>query len=484
MAMRTLRSVNRLSPAVGLLVAGLLLWLPVPAHALTVEDARHLLARTGFAADPAAIARLLPLSRDAAVAAILAGADRHAITAPPDWVEGWQPPPKPMHALDESERRLLRQERREQAIALKAWWYQEMIATPTPLTEVMTLFWHNHFTSGLRKVKAPALLYRQNQLLRRHALGNFATLLRDIARDPAMLIYLDGAKSHREAPNENFARELLELFTLGEGHYTEADIKAAARAFTGWSVDRRTGRFTLRAAWHDSGMKRFLGHDGRFDGDDIIDIVLRHPRTAEHLTAKLWRRFVSDAPPPDAVKRIAEVFRASGYEIKPLMAALLTTPAFWDRDTRGRLIKSPVELMVGIIRQFDVPVDRPVQLVHAGRRLGQDLFDPPSVKGWPGGTAWITTETILQREALLARVTGMPPGGDEAMAVQATDRREKRSRELLANWLDALPDDWRNAAAVVTLLLPVPPVDAAILDRDASGALVRSLLIDPVFQLK
>jgi uncharacterized protein (DUF1800 family) len=482
-------------------VSLVLLTLPLPAMALSPQDARHLLARTGFAAAPQAIEDLAPLGQDAAVARILDQARKDALTAPPAWTRNWAPPDRPMKDLSKARRRARQEQRRARALELKTWWIREMLATPSPITEVMTLFWHNHFTSELKKVKSPVLMYRQNQLLRRHALGNFATLLRQVARDPAMLLYLDGARSRKGEPNENFARELLELFTLGEGHYTETDIKAAARAFTGWTIDRRTGDFTVQPRRHDNGIKDFLGWRGAYDGDGILDILLNHPRTAEHVVEKLWRAFVSDSPERTQVRRLAGLFRTSGYEIKPLLQALLTGQAFRAPEARGRLIKSPIDLLVGTARQFQIPLEQPQRLVHLGRRLGQDLFDPPNVKGWPGGTAWITTDSLLERQSLLARVTGTDDGPVMDNPNRRSDRRRserKRDRPrarkaamamapramIFERWARGLPSGWGDAAGITTLLLPIAPADGAVLDRDGSGALVRRLLNDPVYQLK
>jgi uncharacterized protein (DUF1800 family) len=480
----------------------ILLTLPLPAIALSPEDARHLLARTGFAATPQAIEDLAPMSQDAAVARLLNQARKTPVTAAPAWTRDWAPPKRRMKEMSEAQRRALKDERRAWALELKTWWVREMLATPAPITEVMTLFWHNHFTSELKKVKSPVLMYRQNLLLRRHALGNFATLLRQVARDPAMLLYLDGARSREGEPNENFARELLEFFTLGEGHYSEADIKAAARAFTGWTIDRKSGAFTVRPRWHDRGIKEFLGWRSAYDGDGILDILLNHPRTSEQVVEKLWRAFVSDSPERAEVRRLAALFRDSDYEIKPLLQALFTSPAFRAPEARGRLIKSPIDLLVGTARQFQIPLEKPDRLVHLSRRLGQDLFDPPNVKGWPGGTAWITTDSLLERQSLLARVTGT----DDSPAMDAPDRkRSKRKRSdrkrdrprareaamamaprtmIFERWARDLPSGWNDAAGITTLLLPIAPADGAVLDRDGSGALVRRLLNDPVYQLK
>lgn len=454
------------------------LLLPGAAGAVSPEEARHLLARSGFAATPQEIEPLLALDRDAAIEALLATGREAAVTAPPAWTGDWQPP-QPA-GLNEAERLALRDTRREQTRELKAWWLKEMLVTPSPLSEAMTLFWHNHFTSSLTKVKSPVLLYRQNVLLRRHALGNFATLLRKIARDPAMLLYLDNARSRKEAPNENFARELMELFTLGEGRYSEADLKNAARAFTGWSVNRQTGDYVFRAAWHDRGMKSILGVQGEFDGDDVIDLLLARPETARRIVDKLWRHFISETPDPAEAARLAAAFRDSGYEIRPLLAALFASDAFWSAENRGRLVKSPVDLVVGTLRLFDLPVDDTRDLAWVTRRLGQDVFDPPDVKGWPGGTAWITGASLLDRQTLMARITGR---GAEQAAMKTAGGQGGRGA-FFDRWAAALPARWQGAENVRLLLLPIEPVDSEVLDRQASGALVRSLLADPAYHLK
>jgi uncharacterized protein (DUF1800 family) len=461
------------------LVAAVTAWLPAPAAALDAAEARHLLARSGFAASPAEIDALAALPRQAAVAGILAAAHDRAFTPPPTWTENWQPPRTA--ELSPAERLALRERRRDQAGELKAWWLREMMATPSPLTEVMTLFWHNHFTSSIEKVKAPVLLYRQNQLLRREALGNFARLLHAVARDPAMLIYLDNARSRKEAPNENFARELLELFTLGEGQYSETDIQEAARAFTGWSLDRDSGDFRFRAALHDGGEKQILGARGNFDGDDVINLLLAQPETARLIVTKLWRQFISETPDPSEVERLAALFRAADYEIRPLMQALFESEAFWAPANRGRLIKSPVDFVVGTLRLFDLPVREDRDLAWLSRRLGQDIFDPPDVKGWPGGTAWITGATLLDRQSLLARITGSRRG--EAVMAGGVPAANRRS-EFFDRWVAALPARWQAADAMTLLVLAVPPADSVVLDREASGALLRSLLADPAYHLK
>ncbi|MEE4378677.1 MAG: DUF1800 domain-containing protein, partial [Candidatus Competibacteraceae bacterium] len=320
------------------------------AGAMDIEDIRHLLDRTGFGARPADVAAFVLLNREQSIDRLLNAEPTDQ--ALPDWAD--QRPfldRKSLKTLPEAERKARSREygrqRRQWQIELKAWWYQRMLDGHAPLIERMTLFWHNHFTSELRKkVGSPQLMMHQHQLLRRHALGNFAELLRSIVIDPAMLIYLDGARNRKQKPNENFARELLELFTLGEGHYTEADIKDAARALTGWQLDRNNGVVRFKPRQHDDGKKNFLGRTGHFGTDAIIAILLEKPRTAEFIVEQLWREFISPEPDPKEVKRLAKSFRESGYEIRPLLRQILLSEAFWALENRGSLIKSPIELVV------------------------------------------------------------------------------------------------------------------------------------------
>ncbi|HEU4352927.1 MAG TPA: DUF1800 domain-containing protein [Burkholderiales bacterium] len=367
------------------------------AQGMGAEEARHLLNRTGFDAQLREVDEVAKLTRREGVERLLAGVHTEARTPPPAWVKEWTDP-RTVRAMNEDERRAFVRLQIEHALELKSWWLAEMLATPSPLTERLTLFWHNHFTSSLQKVRSPALIYRQNVLLRKHALGNFGELLHAVSRDPAMLIYLDSATNRRGQPNENFARELMELFTLGEGKYAEQDIKEAARAFTGWSLDLDTGEFRFRPRQHDDGVKTVLGRTVR-TGDEVLDVLLAQPAIAEYVAARLWREFVSPQPQPDELTRVAAAFRASGYDIRATMRALLLTPAFWAAENRGTLIKSPTDLVVGTLRQFAISVNDPLPFVFLMRALGQDLLSPPNVKGWPGGEAWINSTTLLARTA-------------------------------------------------------------------------------------
>ena len=483
-----------------LIAAVLALVLPVAAHAAAIgyEGARHLLNRTGFGATDAEIAQFAPLGRDEAVDRLLSGIRHEAFVAPPAFVDEPFQPYYKLRMLSAEERMAAQRELVQKAFDLRAWWLREMIATPSPLTERMTLFWHNHFATSQQKVRSTQLMYRQNALLRREALGNFATLLHEIAKDPAMLVYLDNAGSRKQAPNENFAREVMELFTLGEGHYTEHDIKEAARAFTGWSLDRDTGDFTYRRVWHDYGEKTVLGRTGRLDGDDVLDALLARPETARFIAAKLWREFVSPTPDANEVSRWADTFREGRYEVKPLMRAVLTSDAFWAPANRGALVKSPVELVVGTLRTFEIkPFDlRPA--VFACAALGQNPFAPPNVKGWPGGDAWIDSATLLGRRQFVDRLfRGSDPMSAEPAAMRdepkgaAGDFAARMRRTLERGSADYAFDGDRFAASIgsagarrlTKLVLAYPPVngdeaEAPMPDR------VRALVADAAYQLK
>jgi uncharacterized protein (DUF1800 family) len=493
------------------------LWLPraaQAAQAMGFDDARHLLSRTSFGATPAEIEALASLDYATAVDRLLSKTHAQTLTAAPAWVnEG----PASLRQRQQQATNARKAEGgqvqgarpvQEEGRELRVWWVEEMLATDQPLVERMTLFWHNHFTSSVAKVRYVPALYWQNVLFRREALGNFATLLKAVARDPAMLIYLDGVRSVARQPNENFARELLELFTLGEGHYSETDIKNAARAFTGWSIDRDTGHFVDHLQQHDGGEKTFLGQTGHFNGDDIITIVLRQPRTAETIVEKLWREFVSLKPDPAEVKRLAAIFRNGGYEVKPLMRALLLSPAFRDPANRGALIKSPVELIVGTVHVLGLPVPEKIGLVRMMAGLGQSPFDPPNVKGWPGGEAWITTNTLLLRQQFLRRMveaTTVSPMDGNMMSARPNRRAERREQVPTANesaqTMEQRPIEGRSlrnagtevkigptlagfdSSTLVRTLLPRASIDG-IAKGDDPGTVVAAAMLDAAYQLK
>lgn len=279
---------------------------------------------------------------------------------------------------------------------LKRWWVVRMLTTNRPLQEKMVLFWHGLLTSGLGKVNDPLLMLRQNEFLRRNALGNFQTILAGITKDAAMLLWLDGHNSRKRAPNENYARELMELFTMGRGHYTEDDVKEAARAFTGWSVNRETREVSFNPKQFDDGQKTFLGRTGRWDANDIVDILVHQRATAEYISRRLFQFFAYREPSEQLVGRLGDVFEVSGFNIKQVVRAILLSNEFTAAPAYRALVKSPVELVVGTYRTLGLESTGD-GLAGLMRAMGQDLFDPPNVAGWPGGAAWLNSNSWLQR---------------------------------------------------------------------------------------
>lgn len=463
---------------------------------LDADDARFLLTRTGFSPPPRALARFVGMTRAQALAELLDGARTQSVTPPPDWVR--EPPPSRARraAFSPDERRAEQQLRNRRYDELRAWWVREMIVTPSPLAERMTLFWHNHFTSGQDKVPFPQTIAAQHALLRANALGNFGAMLHGVAKDPAMLQYLDGASNRKGRPNENFAREAMELFTLGEGHYTQRDVSEAARAYTGWGLDPDALTYVFRPNVHDDGVKTVLGETGRFDGDAVLDILLGRPETARFVVAKLWREFVSDAPDAGEVERIAARLRQSDYDIRAALTELFSSDAFWAERNRGVLVKSPAEFVVGTVRLFDVDYTDAAPFANTLRALGQNLFYPPNVKGWPGGVSWINSATLLARKQFVEQMMRATeaPGMRAApvsrdMAGQPAPTRRGAMRFDLDAWLAAYrtkpqaQPDLSTELQLQHAVLPISPV-AAIEAGATSGAYLQALLMDPAYQLK
>jgi uncharacterized protein (DUF1800 family) len=286
---------------------------------------------------------------------------------------------------------------------VQTWWLYRMVQTRRPLLEKLTLFWHGHFAVANYKVNNPFLMHQHIELLRENALGTFDTLLLGVSRDPAMLLWLDGASNHRNAPNENYGRELLELYTLGIGNYGEADVKAAARAFTGWNLRGGTD-FFFDENQHDAGDKTFLGQSGNLDGTDILNVVVNHPASAHRLVSKLFAFFAYPNPEPDVLDPLIDMYTTSGHDIRRVTEAILRSDAFVSERSRSEHVKSPVEYVVGSVRMLDATV-RERDLVPALRLLGQEVLNPPNVAGWPGGTTWINPSTLLGRWNFAARLT-------------------------------------------------------------------------------
>jgi uncharacterized protein (DUF1800 family) len=283
------------------------------------------------------------------------------------------------------------------AVYLRGWWLDRMLNGGHPLREKLTLFWHNHFATSITKVVAPGAMLAQNELLRRHALGKFGPMLQAVSKDPAMLVWLDSNSNVKGKPNENYAREVMELFSLGVGSYTETDIREAARAFTGWHTDGQ--RFTFKPDEHDDGVKTVLGRTGPLDGGDVVGLCLDQPACARFLVRKLYRSFVSEtqAPPDAFLEPLADAYRKSGYDTALVLRQILESRHFFSAHAYRQRVKSPVEYVLGLVRALGQGMVASRALVPHLELMGQHLFAPPNVKGWEGSTAWLNTATVLAR---------------------------------------------------------------------------------------
>ncbi len=281
-------------------------------------------------------------------------------------------------------------------------WIFRMLNTQRPLEEKMTLFWHGHFATGDIKVRNPAWMWKQNELFRANAVGNFHDLVLGVSKDAAMLKWLDGDQNHKDVPNENYGRELMELFTLGIGNYTEDDVHAAARAFTGWRT-HKDGNFVFLAHDHDTSQKTFLGQTGNWDGDDILNIILQQPAHATFLMTKLYHFFVDPNPSNDTIQKYASIYTGNNYDLAPVLSAMFQSDEFLAPTAFHGLIKSPAEYVVGSLKLLGITT-LPKNPSGYLTLLGQQLFNPPNVAGWPGGPTWINTGTIMDRYNIANRL--------------------------------------------------------------------------------
>jgi uncharacterized protein (DUF1800 family) len=420
--------------------------------------AAHLVNRAGFGAPPQEIEKVAASGHEEAVSHFVDYEQIPDPTPDPEWAK---PDPDRMEKfmearnLPEQERRRKLQEiqraDRQHMIELRGWWLRRMAAGPRPLQEKMVLFWHGHFATSVEKVREAYLMWRQNDLFRRLATGDWLELLIEVAKDPAMLVWLDQAQSRKEHPNENFAREVMELFALGEGHYTEKDITEAARALTGWSYERPRQRFVARPMWHDRGEKTIFGQKGNFDGEDFLKLVVEQPQSARFITAKLWNFFAGEPPPEKVNEALAAEFRQAGNKFKPVLRTMFLSEEFYAPNVVRNQVKSPVQWLVGSVRMLERELPPPIICFGLTRNLGQDLFAPPNVKGWDGGLSWITTNNLLARYNEAATlVNGDVSAAGGLMPVKNPNANlmlERRMRNMRVGGVDArkiLPDTDRS----------------------------------------
>jgi uncharacterized protein (DUF1800 family) len=301
--------------------------------------------------------------------------------------------PGKIQRLKPEARQMIRKQSVLDIAKLNLRWLDEMTEGTDQLREKMSLFWHGHFAS-----KTVNIIYDQAllQVIRENALGNFPDLLRQVSKSASMIQFLNNNQNRKGHPNENFARELMELFTVGRGNYSETDVKEAARAFTGWGASPQ-GDFEFRPRLHDDGVKSFFGKTGSLSGDDILDILLSQKQTARFITKKIYHFFVNDIVDEEKVNALADQFYVSGYDIRGLMTGIFTSSWFYDPKNIGCQIKSPVLWLVGMRRQLPMNIQNPDMQLILERLLGQELFAPPNVAGWPGGKHWIDSSSLMLR---------------------------------------------------------------------------------------
>jgi Uncharacterized protein conserved in bacteria len=399
--------------------------------------------------------------------------------------------------LDEEQRRKLRQQSREDIKSLNLTWLNQMVNSHQQLREKMALFWHGHFASRNLNI-----LYQQQLLdvIRRNALGNFGDLLREVSKSAAMINFLNNNQNRKNHPNENFAREVMELFTMGRGNYTENDIKEAARAFTGWGANI-AGEFVFRKNQHDTGVKTVLGRTGHFDGDAVLEILLEHKQTATFITQKIYRYFVNETVNPDHVNWLSGRFYQSNYDIKGLMHDIFTSEWFYDARNIGNKIKSPVELIAGIRRALPMQLENEeIQLLFQ-RLLGQLLFYPPNVAGWPGGKNWIDSSSLMLRMRIPQLIydndeVTMKPKDDDDQMMGMKDARMKKSGkkggqiisaavdwELYIKKFEKVPREKLLSAITHTLIQTPDAINTTVLNKYIDAGSRESFIKTATIQL-
>ncbi|MES2439365.1 MAG: DUF1800 domain-containing protein [Verrucomicrobiota bacterium] len=411
--------------------------LPKAENSWTIFEAAHLLNRAGFGGSPLAIKAFHALGREKAVDSLISPTEPLDAFPLPEWMSDEQVQadlrkyieqrkaarlamrelsPEEAENTKREMNKAFQKESRERALESQGWWFRRMLQTQAPLREKMTLFWHDHFATSFQKVKQPVLMVRQNELFRKNAFGSFKDLTQAILMDPAMMLYLDTQSSKKGMPNENFAREVMELFTLGEGNYTEQDIRGAARAFTGYQLNRATGKVTHNKRQWDPTDKTVFGKTGPFTGRDVIDLIFTRKEAALFMSKKLWEFFVYEKPSETAIDALAASFQQGNFQTGPLLREIFLSREFYAEASIRSQIKSPVQYLIELLKQLEItnpPYGFPIT---AEQQLGQVLFAPPNVAGWDWGQAWINTNTLLTRYNLAGFLTKGAGDSGNAMA--------------------------------------------------------------------
>ncbi|MAD80206.1 MAG: hypothetical protein CMJ50_05080 [Planctomycetaceae bacterium] len=463
---------------------------PLATQTWDQSHARHLLVRAGFGGTPKQVAELCDMGPHRAVEFLVDFQRQPA--AKPVFDAAPQQPRQPYEAMIRLDRLRLRAANRrkrsdeQQLTRLRHWWLRRMIESPRPLQEKMTLWWHGHFAVQQSVVENSFALYRQNQLFREHAAGNFAALLHGIVHDPAMLRYLDNNTNVKGHANENLAREIMELFAMGEYQgYGEQDVREAARALTGYNFDARSGQFRFRRDEHDEGLKTVFGQTGPFTGDDLVALILEQPTTSRFIARKLFEFFAYRDPDTETVEALAAVVRNADYELAPVLKNLFLSEEFYSSKALGTQIKSPVELVVGTLRSLNVAlVPNPASIDTALQDMGQELFEPPDVKGWRGGRSWVNSSRLLTRyNAITELVRNVQQGGqregiDVVALLQGTECQTSADVvDYLAKACLVRPLEASKRQELVSNLEDLPSISQWASQRDTVNRRLQDLLV-------
>lgn len=379
----------------------LLLTTSYALSALSIDDSRHLWGRTGFGEVTHFSDKFKSQSKSQAIRSILnqpKSKIRRITFNDSEYIAQ-----KTKQRSKNQKREFRKTTQKKDRKRLSAWWHKQIITTSNPLEEKMTVFWHRHFTSDLKKA-SPPIMHNQNLLFRQHALGNFADLLKATLRNPAIHLYLDNQKNTSRKPNENLARELLELYTMGEGMgYTENDIKEMARALTGYRAKNSLSSMSLISRRHDSGMKTIFNQSGFYGLDSAIDLILKQPQTSKHITKKILQEFLTDTPSQSQINYYSSIFTSNNYNIKPLLSAIFNSKDFWNHQ--ATLVKSPYDLFKSSFSLLPTKIASNKRVIQSISKSGQKLFYPPDVKGWRTGQSWLSSDLILERMKMINVIT-------------------------------------------------------------------------------
>ena len=379
-------------------------FIPTFTHALIIEDARHLWSRTGFSNSEFILNDYSNYSRNEAVALMLnSGSYTEPVTTLLAFDDDLYFQAKNKNIPFKDRREIKRSLKKSDRKKMIEWWHREILSSDNALQEKMVVFWHSHFAAQPGKVLIPYMV-EQNQIFRKNALGSFKDLLYEVMHNPTIHQFLDNTKNTAKKPNENLARELLELYTMGEGdHYSEDDIKNLAKALSGISDDYNTKKTKVNYKRKDNSFITLFGYTGTIGMDKAIELILDHPNTSKFITLKLWREFVSSDPSSDKLNQLSRLFHKSNYDIKILVSEILNSTEFWNEKNRNNMIKSPFDLIVSSKIIIDFPSSDLLNLPAKMQKSGQKLFEPPDVNGWLGGRRWINSDLIIARQILLGQ---------------------------------------------------------------------------------